>query len=107
MSAEDTTDQVIKQSISLESIFILMFASLELLEGFTNREKAGMVESTNKGRDGIIQDALIKFCIEKTRLAEDLVELSRKIKLMRKQDDSLLDIDNIMAQSLQLRGACS
>ena len=42
---------------------------------------------------------LIKiFSIEETSLAEDLAELSRKMKIMRKSDDSLLDIDDITAQ---------
>ena len=31
-------------------------------------------------------------------MADDLAELSRKMQLMRKQDESLLDIDDINAQ---------
>ena len=42
---------------------------------------------------------LIKiFSIEETCLDEDLAELSRKMKIMRKQDESLLDNDDITAQ---------
>ena len=31
-------------------------------------------------------------------MADDLAQLSRKMQLMRKQDESLLDIDDITAQ---------
>ena len=36
--------------------------------------------------------------MEETSLAEDLAKVSRKMKIMRKSDDSLLDKDDITAQ---------
>ena len=42
---------------------------------------------------------LIKiFSMEETNLAEDLAELSKKMKFMRKPDFSLLDLDDITTQ---------
>ena len=88
----------------------------------------GMVEDINRGRDGIIikycnsseqklsltkgnvrytERALRKlskiFSMWETYLAEDLAELSRKMKVMRKSDDSLLDKDDITAQISTVR----
>ena len=49
-----------------------------------------------------IQDTQI-FSIEETNLAEELAELSKKMKVMRKSDDSLLDLDDINAQIFTAR----
>ena len=98
----------------------------------------GMVEDINRGRDGIIREAVIKYCnsseqklsltksnandstypryteravrklikifsIEEPNFAEDLAELSKKMKFMRTPDDSLLDLDDITAQIFTAR----